>query len=169
MSKVKVGDIVECVVTGVQSYGAFVLIDDRINGLIHISEISKGYVRNIEDFVRVGDTVFVKILELDEEELRAADEDETAKLEYPSILLKKIEDLELSVRSMNCLRGENITYLGDLVHKTESEMLKTPNFGRKSLNEIKAILSNLGLSLGLSFPAWPPENLEELAKNYEKF
>ena len=71
MSKVKVGDIVECVVTGVQSYGAFVLIDDRINGLIHISEISKGYVRNIEDFVRVGDTVFVKILELDEEELRA--------------------------------------------------------------------------------------------------
>ena len=63
MSKVKVGDIVECVVTGVQSYGAFVLIDNRINGLIHISEISKGYVRNIEDFVRVGETIFVKILE----------------------------------------------------------------------------------------------------------
>ena len=71
MSKVKVGDIVECVVTGVQSYGAFVLIDNRINGLIHISEISKGYVRNIEDFVRVGETVFVKILEIDEENLRA--------------------------------------------------------------------------------------------------
>lgn len=71
MSKVKVGDIVECVVTGVQSYGAFVLIDNCINGLIHISEISKGYVRNIEDFVRVGETVFVKILELDEENLRA--------------------------------------------------------------------------------------------------
>ena len=71
MSKVRVGDIVECVVTGVQSYGAFVLIDNCINGLIHISEISKGYVRNIEDFVRVGETVFVKILELDEEELRA--------------------------------------------------------------------------------------------------
>lgn len=106
---------------------------------------------------------------LDEEELRAADEEEAAPLDYPSILLKRIEDLELSVRSMNCLRGENITYLGDLVHKTESEMLKTPNFGRKSLNEIKAILSNFGLSLGLSFPAWPPENLEELAKNYEKF
>ena len=71
MSKVKVGDIVECVVTGVQSYGAFVLIDNRINGLIHISEISKGYVRNIEDFVRVGETIFVKILEIDEESLRA--------------------------------------------------------------------------------------------------
>ena len=71
MSKVKVGDIVECVVTGVQSYGAFVLIDNRINGLIHISEISKGYVRNIEDFVRVGETIFVKILEIDEENLRA--------------------------------------------------------------------------------------------------
>ena len=71
MGRIKVGDIVECVVTGVQSYGAFVLIDNSINGLIHISEISKGYVRNIDDFVRVGETVFVKILELDEEELRA--------------------------------------------------------------------------------------------------
>ena len=71
MSKIKVGDRVECVVTGVQSYGAFVLIDNSINGLIHISEISKGYVRNIEDFVKVGETVYVKILELDEEELRA--------------------------------------------------------------------------------------------------
>ena len=71
MSKVKVGDIVECVVTGVQTYGAFVLIDNCINGLIHISEISKGYVRNIEDFVRVGDTLFVKVIELDEENLRA--------------------------------------------------------------------------------------------------
>jgi glucose-6-phosphate isomerase len=71
VSKIKVGDIVECVVTGVQSYGAFVLIDNSINGLIHISEISKGYVRNIEDFVKVGETVYVKILELDEEDLRA--------------------------------------------------------------------------------------------------
>lgn len=71
MSKVKVGDIVECVVTGVQTYGAFVLIDNCINGLIHISEISKGYVRNIEDFVRVGDTLYVKVIELDEENLRA--------------------------------------------------------------------------------------------------
>ena len=71
MSKIKVGDIVECVVTGVQSYGAFVLIDNSINGLIHISEISKGYVRNIEDFVKVGETVYVKILEIDEEDLRA--------------------------------------------------------------------------------------------------
>ena len=71
MSKIKVGDIVECVVTGVQSYGAFVLIDNSINGLIHISEISKGYVRNIEDFVKVGETVYVKILELDDEDLRA--------------------------------------------------------------------------------------------------
>ena len=67
MNKIKVGDIVECVVTGVQSYGAFVLIDNCINGLIHISEISKGYVRNIEDFVRVGETVFVKVIELDEQ------------------------------------------------------------------------------------------------------
>ena len=71
MSKVKVGDIVECIVTGVQTYGAFVLIDNKYNGLIHISEISKGYVRNIEDFVKVGESIFVKIIELDEENLRA--------------------------------------------------------------------------------------------------
>ena len=71
MSKVKAGDIVECVVTGVQTYGAFVLIDNKYNGLIHISEISKGYVRNIEDFVKVGETIFVKVIELDEENLRA--------------------------------------------------------------------------------------------------
>ena len=71
MSKVKVGDIVECIVTGVQTYGAFVLIDNTYNGLIHISEISKGFVRNIEDFVKVGETIFVKIIELDEENLRA--------------------------------------------------------------------------------------------------
>lgn len=109
---------------------------------------------------------FINFSAEDEEE---ANEKNEPSIDFPSALLKKIDDLELSVRSMNCLRGENIVYIGDLVHKTEAEMLKTPNFGRKSLNEIKAVLSNLGLSFGLNFPSWPPENIEELAKAHEKF
>lgn len=85
-------------------------------------------------------------------------------------LLRKVEDLELSVRSMNCLKGDNIVYIGDLVQKSESEMLRTPNFGRKSLNEIKEVLSQMGLSLDMQVPGWPLENMEEVAKKaHEKF
>lgn len=72
----------------------------------------------------------------------------------------KIDDLELSVRSANCLKAENIMYLADLVQKTEAEMLKTPNFGRKSLEEIKLILSSLGLTLGMKLDNWKPKNFE---------
>ncbi|PPR46840.1 MAG: DNA-directed RNA polymerase subunit alpha [Alphaproteobacteria bacterium MarineAlpha5_Bin9] len=82
-------------------------------------------------------------------------------------LLKKVEELELSVRSANCLKNDNIIYIGDLVQKTESEMLRTPNFGRKSLNEIKEVLSQMELSLGINVNDWPPENIEELAKKFE--
>ncbi|WP_390903708.1 DNA-directed RNA polymerase subunit alpha [Wolbachia pipientis] len=87
-------------------------------------------------------------------------------LGYDAILLCKVDELELSVRSHNCLKNENITYIGDLVQKTENEMLRTANFGRKSLNEIKAVLTNLGLSLGMDVPNWPPKNIEELAKQH---
>src|SRR4029450_2266048 len=79
-------------------------------------------------------------------------------------LLKKVDELELSVRSANCLKNDNIIYIGDLVQKTEAEMLRTPNFGRKSLNEIKEVLSSMGLRLGMEIPGWPPENNEERAK-----
>ena len=89
-------------------------------------------------------------------------------LPFNPILLKKVEELELSVRSQNCLRNENITYIGDLVIKTESEMLKTPNFGRKSLKEIEEILEHFGLSFGMKIKEWPPENLPELARKYEE-
>ena len=82
-------------------------------------------------------------------------------------LLKKVDELELSVRSANCLKNDNIIYIGDLVQKTEAEMLRTPNFGRKSLNEIKEVLAAMGLHLGIDAPNWPPENIEELAKKYE--
>ncbi|QKX02839.1 DNA-directed RNA polymerase subunit alpha [Wolbachia endosymbiont of Litomosoides sigmodontis] len=87
-------------------------------------------------------------------------------LGYDPILLRKVDEMELSVRSHNCLKNENITYIGDLVQKTESEMLRTANFGRKSLNEIKAVLNNFGLSLGMDIPDWPPKDIDELARQH---
>lgn len=87
-------------------------------------------------------------------------------LGYDPVLLRKVDEMELSVRSHNCLKNENITYIGDLVQKTEVEMLRTANFGRKSLNEIKAILNNSGLSLGMNIPNWPPKDIDELAKQH---
>lgn len=83
-------------------------------------------------------------------------------------LLRKVDELELSVRSANCLKNENIIYIGDLVQKTEGEMLKTPNFGRKSLNEIKDVLVQMGLELGMDVSGWPPENIEELSRKLEE-
>tara|TARA_B100001013_G_C24481148_1_gene391319 strand:- start:171 stop:758 length:588 start_codon:yes stop_codon:yes gene_type:complete len=82
-------------------------------------------------------------------------------------LLKKVDELELSVRSMNCLKNDNIIYIGDLVQKTEAEMLRTPNFGRKSLNEIKEVLNSMSLYLGMEIPNWPPDNITELSKKLE--
>ena len=103
------------------------------------------------------------------------DEPQAARLEEPQDdlpfnrnLLRKVEELELSVRSANCLKNDNIVYIGDLVQKSEQEMLRTPNFGRKSLNEIKEVLVTMGLSLGMTVPTWPPENIEELAKRLEE-
>ena len=83
-------------------------------------------------------------------------------------LLRKVDELELSVRSANCLKNDNIVYIGDLVQKTEAEMLRTPNFGRKSLNEIKEVLAQMGLHLGMEITTWPPENIEEMAKRLEE-
>ena len=88
-------------------------------------------------------------------------------LPFNPALLKKVDELELSVRSANCLKNDNIVYIGDLIQKTEGEMLRTPNFGRKSLNEIKEVLASMGLSLGMDVPNWPPENIEDLAKKLE--
>ncbi len=88
-------------------------------------------------------------------------------LPFNPALLKKVDELELSVRSANCLKNDNIVYIGDLIQKSEAEMLRTPNFGRKSLNEIKEVLASMGLHLGMDVPSWPPENIEELAKRFE--
>src|SRR5512132_1730365 len=76
------------------------------------------------------------------------------------ILLRPVDDLELTVRSANCLKAENIYYIGDLIQRTETELLKTPNLGRKSLNEIKEVLASRGLTLGMRLENWPPAGLE---------
>ena len=88
--------------------------------------------------------------------------------EFNKNLLRKVDELELSVRSMNCLKNDNIIYIGDLVQKSEGEMLRTPNFGRKSLNEIKEVLNGMSLYLGMEIPNWPPENIAELSKKLEE-
>ena len=106
-------------------------------------------------FVNFEDPEIVKKEEVEEE------------LPFNKVLLKKVDELELSVRANNCLKNDNITYIGELVQKTENDMLKTPNFGRKSLNEIKEQLGLMGLYLGMNVQGWPPENIEELSKKYE--
>ena len=102
-----------------------------------------------------------------EEPKEAGRDEEADMLEFNPLLLKKVDELELSVRSANCLKNDNIVYIGDLIQKTEAEMLRTPNFGRKSLNEIKEVLTTMGLHLGMDIPDWPPDNIEDLAKKFE--
>ena len=102
-----------------------------------------------------------------EEPKRETTQEAIPDLAFNPAFLKKVDELELSVRSANCLKNDNIVYIGDLVQKTEAEMLRTPNFGRKSLNEIKEVLVQMGLHLGMEVPGWPPENIEELAKRFE--
>ncbi len=104
-------------------------------------------------------TVFINFAE--EEKTAEAEREEEKKPEYYQYLDKKIDELELSVRSANCLKNANIRYIGELVQKTESEMLKTKNFGRKSLNELKKILAEMGLSFGMEIPDWKPPESEE--------
>ncbi len=108
-------------------------------------------------------TVFINF----EEPTKAVEETRHPELAFNAALLKKVDELELSVRSANCLKNDNIVYIGDLIQKTEAEMLRTPNFGRKSLNEIKEVLASMGLHLGMEVPNWPPDNIEELAKRFE--
>ena len=84
-----------------------------------------------------------------------------AKVDVDPMLLRPFDDLELTVRSANCLKAENIYYIGDLIQRTENELLKTPNLGRKSLNEIKEVLATRGLTLGMKLENWPPVGLEK--------
>ena len=100
--------------------------------------------------------------------MKAVDEEAKDEPKFNSHLLRKVDELELSVRSANCLKNDNIVYIGDLVQKSETDMLRTPNFGRKSLNEIKEVLNGMNLHLGMHIEEWPPENIEEMAKRLEE-
>ena len=135
------------------------IFDVETNGVITPDDAIALSARILQDQLQA-------FINFDEPEIQQ-DQDSAEKLSFNSNLLKKVEELELSVRSANCLKNDNIIYIGDLVQKTESEMLRTPNFGRKSLNEIKEVLTQMELGLGMSVPDWPPENIDELAKKYE--
>ena len=135
------------------------IFDVETNGVISPDDAIALSARILQDQLQA-------FINFDEPEIQQ-DQDTAEKLSFNSNLLKKVEELELSVRSANCLKNDNIIYIGDLVQKTESEMLRTPNFGRKSLNEIKEVLTQMELNLGMSVLDWPPENIDELAKKYE--
>ena len=87
-------------------------------------------------------------------------DDEVLEERIDPVLLRSVDDLELTVRSANCLKAENIYYIGDLIQRTEVELLKTPNLGKKSLTEIKDVLATRGLSLGVKLENWPPASLQ---------
>jgi DNA-directed RNA polymerase subunit alpha len=89
------------------------------------------------------------------------DREQPRKDNFDPILLRPVDELELTVRSANCLKAENIYYIGDLIQRTETELLKTPNLGRKSLNEIKEVLASRGLTLGARLENWPPQGLDK--------
>lgn len=129
------------------------------NGVITPDDAVAYAARILQDQLQVFVT-------FDEPEAQSTGEEED-ELPFNRNLLRKVDELELSVRSANCLKNDNIVYIGDLVQKSESDMLRTPNFGRKSLNEIKEVLTNMGLHLGMQVEGWPPENIEELAKKLD--
>ncbi len=119
-----------------------------------------------EDAVRASAKILVEQLavfaQLEGSELAAFDAPvQRSSQQFDPILLRPVDELELTVRSANCLKAENIYYIGDLIQRTENELLKTPNLGRKSLNEIKEVLASRGLTLGMRLEAWPPAGLDK--------
>ena len=134
-------------------------LEVETNGTVNAEDAVAFSARILQDQLQV----FVNF----QEPAAVAKEEQKDELPFSRHLLRKVEELELSVRSANCLKNDNIVYIGDLVQKTEADMLRTPNFGRKSLNEIKEVLSGMGLHLGMDVEEWPPENIEDLAKKYE--
>ncbi len=130
------------------------VIDIETNGTIDPEEAIRRSATILQDQL----STFVK---LDASGTTEA-EQERAEPTVDPILLRPVDDLELTVRSANCLKAENIFLIGDLIQRTEVELLKTPNLGKKSLTEIKDVLATRGLSLGMRLENWPPENLEEM-------
>jgi len=119
-----------------------------------------------EEAVRASAKILVEQLavfaQLEGVELSAFDAPaQRSSQQFDPILLRPVDELELTVRSANCLKAENIYYIGDLIQRTENELLKTPNLGRKSLNEIKEVLASRGLTLGMKLESWPPAGLDK--------
>ncbi|MEM9421740.1 MAG: DNA-directed RNA polymerase subunit alpha [Pseudomonadota bacterium] len=135
------------------------ILEIETNGAVSPEDAAAYAARILQDQLQI----FVNFDEPSKDDGKGAEEE----LLFNAALLRKVDELELSVRSANCLKNDNIVYIGDLIQKTEAEMLRTPNFGRKSLNEIKEVLATLGLHLGMDVPDWPPENIEELARKFE--
>ena len=131
-----------------------------------VIEIETNGAVTAEDAVRASAKILVEQLavfaQLEGSELAAFDAPvQRSSQQFDPILLRPVDELELTVRSANCLKAENIYYIGDLIQRTENELLKTPNLGRKSLNEIKEVLASRGLTLGMRLEAWPPAGLDK--------
>ncbi|MES2425103.1 MAG: DNA-directed RNA polymerase subunit alpha [Pseudomonadota bacterium] len=132
-----------------------------------VVEIETNGAITAEDAVRASAKILVEQLavfaQLEGSELAAFDQQPAARSsqQFDPILLRPVDELELTVRSANCLKAENIYYIGDLIQRTENELLKTPNLGRKSLNEIKEVLASRGLTLGMKLDSWPPAGLDK--------
>lgn len=131
-----------------------------------VLEIETNGAVSAEDAVRASAKILVEQLavfaQLEGNELAAFDAPvQRSSQQFDPILLRPVDELELTVRSANCLKAENIYYIGDLIQRTENELLKTPNLGRKSLNEIKEVLASRGLTLGMRLESWPPAGLEK--------
>jgi DNA-directed RNA polymerase subunit alpha len=129
-------------------------------------EIETNGAITAEDAVRASAKILVEQLavfaQLEGSELAAFDTPSSrAAAQFDPVLLRPVDELELTVRSANCLKAENIYYIGDLIQRSENELLKTPNLGRKSLNEIKEVLASRGLTLGMKLENWPPSSLEK--------
>jgi DNA-directed RNA polymerase subunit alpha len=129
------------------------IIDIETNGAIEPEEAIRYSARVLVDQL----SVFAQL------EGTAVPTEQPKAVSVDPILLRPVDDLELTVRSANCLKAENIYYIGDLIQRTETELLKTPNLGRKSLNEIKEVLASRGLTLGMKLENWPPAGLEHRA------
>ena len=136
------------------------LMEIHTNGAITPEDALGLAARIMQDQLQV-------FVNFEEPEVKKSTEEQQSALPFSKHLLRKVDELELSVRSANCLKNDNIVYIGDLVQKSEPDMLRTPNFGRKSLNEIKEVLTEMGLGLGMNVPEWPPENIDELARKID--
>ena len=130
-----------------------------------VMEIETNGAISPEEAIRASAKILVEQLavfaQLEGSEIAAFDAPAKSAQHFDPILLRPVDELELTVRSANCLKAENIYYIGDLIQRTETELLKTPNLGRKSLNEIKEVLASRGLALGSRLEAWPPQGLDK--------